>query len=371
MDTRNLILAKGLTSYSTRLKAGEKVLIECIGLDTLELGRACVKEAYKLGALPFVSIKDTSMTRELILGNNETQMKLLGEFELARMKEMDAYIGIRGASNASELSDISSTAMENYQINFNKIVHQNVRVNDTKWVVLRYPNNAMAQLSNTSLESFEDFYYKVCCLDYAKMSRAMDALVSRLESTENVRIVSQNTDISFSIKGQNAIKCCGLRNIPDGEVYTAPIKNSVNGTISYNTPSIYQGFTYENISFTFKDGKIIKAIANDTKAINKVLDTDEGARYVGEFAMGVNPYILHPMKDTLFDEKIAGSLHFTPGQCYKICPNGNNSAIHWDLVLIQRPDYGGGEIYFDDILVRKDGLFVTPDLECLNPKNLI
>lgn len=371
MDNRTKTLAKNLINYSCKMKKGEKVFIECIGLDTIDLGKACVKEAYKVGALPFVSIKDMSVTRELMLGNSKEMMDLMTKFELARMKEMDAYIGIRGTANASELSDVPAEPTKLYQEVFQKIVHSDERVNNTRWVVMRYPNYAMAQLAETSLEAFEDFYYNVCCLDYAKMDRAMDPLVKVMEAAKKVRIVSPNgTDLTFSIDGMPAIKCSGERNIPDGEVYTAPVKNSVNGTICYNTPSIFQGFTYENICLEFKDGKIIKATSNDNEKINKVFDTDEGARYVGEFAIGVNPYVLHPMKDILFDEKIAGSIHFTPGQCYEICPNGNDSAIHWDLVLIQRADYGGGEIYFDDKLVRKDGLFVLDELKGLNPDGL-
>lgn len=370
MDSRNVKLAHGLINYSTKLKKGEKVFIECIGTDTIELGRACVKEAYKVGALPFVSIKDMSVTRELILGNSKEDMEAMAKFELSRMKDMDAYIGIRGASNAAELADVPADAMKKYQECFQNEVHSKQRVNHTRWVVLRYPNYAMAQLANTSREAFEEFYYNVCCLDYAKMDKAMDSLKARLEKTSKVRLVAPGTDLTFSIAGMPAIKCAGELNIPDGEVYTAPVKDSVNGTISYNTPSIWAGFTYENIVLKFKDGKIVEATANNTEKINEVFNTDAGARYVGEFAIGVNPYVLHPMKDTLFDEKIAGSIHFTPGQCYEICPNGNDSAIHWDLVLIQRADYGGGEIYFDDELVRKDGIFVVEDLKCLNPENL-
>ena len=160
-------------------------------------------------------------------------------------------------------------------------------------------------------------------------------------------------------------------NIPDGEVYTAPVKNSVNGFITYNTPSIQSGVTYENIRLEFVKGKIVNATANDTEKLNKVLDTDEGARYIGEFAIGVNPYITTPMKDTLFDEKIKGSFHFTPGNSYDDAFNSNHSAIHWDLVCIQTPEYGGGEIWFDDCLIRKDGFFVISELEGLNPQNLL
>jgi aminopeptidase len=228
----------------------------------------------------------------------------------------------------------------------------------------------MAQLANTSTEAFEDFYFDVCNLDYAKMSEAMDPLVDLMNKTDVVQIKGPGTDLTFSIKDIPAIKCAGNYNIPDGEVFTAPVKDSVNGTITYNTPSPYQGYTFENVKLTFKDGKIVEATANDTDRINRIFDTDEGARYIGEFAIGVNPYILHPMQDILFDEKIDGSFHFTPGQCYDEAANGNKSAIHWDMVNIQRPDYGGGEMYFDGVLIRKDGRFVIPELDGLNPENL-
>jgi aminopeptidase len=151
------------------------------------------------------------------------------------------------------------------------------------------------------------------------------------------------------------------------------VRDSVNGVISYNTPSIKDGYTFEGITFTFKDGKIITARAGSedaTRRLNKILDADEGAHYVGEFSFGVHPLITQPMCETLFDEKICGSIHFTPGNAYDDCDNGNRSSVHWDLVLIQRVEYGGGEIWFDDVLIRKDGIFVHPDLLSLNPDRL-
>ena len=370
MDQRIEILAKNLVTYSCRVQNGEKVLIESIGEDSKALVKALVKEVYAAGGHPFVTIKDQSVTREILKGMDQAQAELMAKYELERMKDMDAYIAIRGSENASELSDIDSTNMKIYTDYFMKPVHLSERVNNTKWVVLRYPNNSMAQLANTSLESFEDFYFNVCNLDYSKMSKAMDSLTALLDRTDKVRIIGPGTDLSFSIKDIPSVKCCGLRNIPDGEVYSAPVRNSINGVISYNTPSVYQGTTFENVCFKFENGKIVEATSNNTERLNEILNTDDGARYIGEFAIGVNPYILKPMKDTLFDEKIAGSIHFTPGQAYKLADNGNKSAIHWDLVLIQRPDFGGGEIWFDDVLIRKDGIFVIEELEVLNPENL-
>ncbi len=369
VDSRITVLAQNLIRYSCELQRGEKVLIENTGFES-PLVKELIKETYRVGGLPFVSLKDSSIERAWLLGAGEEQVKMRAHFEAVRMNEMEAYIGIRSGGNSSELADVPSEKMDLYNKYFFKVVHENIRVAKTKWVVLRYPSPSMAQQAVTSTEAFEDYYFNVCNLDYAKMSRAMGPLVELMERTDRVKITGRNTALTFSIKGLPAIKCSGERNIPDGEVYSAPVKDSVNGYITYNTPSQYQGFVYEQIRLEFKNGQIVKATANDPERLNKVLDTDEGARYIGEFALGVNPYITKPMKDTLFDEKIAGSFHFTPGSAYDECFNNNKSAIHWDLVCIQTPEYGGGEIYFDDALVRKDGRFVVKELEGLNPENL-
>ena len=368
MDPRIKELAHNLINYSCSLQPKEKVMIHVFGTSAYPLGKQLVKEAYAAGAYPYVQLEDYTVNRELMLGATEEQLQLKADLDMAQMKQMDAYIGIRASDNIAELSDVPQEQLQLNTAMNNDILNE--RVNNTKWVVLRYPNNSMAQLANTSLEDFEDFYFNVCNLDYAKMSKAMDSLVDLMNRTDKVRITGEGTDLTFSIKDIPAIKCDGKCNIPDGEVYTAPVRNSVNGTITYNTPSVFQGFTYENIQFTFKDGKIIDATANNTEKINAVLDMDEGARFLGEFAIGVNPYILNPMKDTLFDEKIMGSIHLTPGRCYEDAFNGNDSKIHWDLVYIQTPAYGGGDIYFDDVLIRRDGVFVLEELQCLNSENL-
>lgn len=369
-DPRIQTLAYNLINYSVGLKPGEKILIETTGWE-LPLTKELIKESYRAGGMPFVSIKNQEINRTLLENASREQMELLAEWETPRMEAMDAYIGLRAGKNSFEMSSVPSDKMQLYMKYLLEPVHHKIRVAKTKWVVLRYPNYSMAQLAGMSTDDFEDFYFKVCNLDYGKMSLAMDALVKLMNKTDRVRITGPGTDLSFSIKDIPAIKCDGHLNIPDGEVYTAPVRESVQGKISYNTPAVYQGFTYENISFEFENGKIIKASANDSERINQVLDTDEGARFIGEFAIGVNPYILQPMKDTLFDEKIMGSIHFTPGSCYQDAFNGNKSAIHWDLVCIQRPEFGGGEIYFDDTLVRKDGRFIIPQLDSLNSENLI
>lgn len=369
MDPRILKLSDILINYSTNIQPGEKILIDYDGESTLPLVKQLIRDTYKVGGQPFTRFSDQSVTREILMNCDDEQIEFMNKIQLEEMQGMNAYISIKAPNNSAELSDVPAEKLGRYRKLMSPTL--NYRVDHTKWCVLRYPNNSMAQLANTSLEKFTDFYFDVCTMDYSKMSKAMDSLVDMMNRTDKVHLKGPNLDLTFSIKGIPSIKCDGTMNIPDGEVFTAPIKDSMNGYITYNSPSEINGFTYEDVHFEIKDGKIVKATANDTERINKYLDTDEGARYFGEFAVGVNPFIKEPMKDILFDEKICGSFHLTPGMCYEEAPNGNKSAIHWDLVNIQRPEYGGGEIWFDGKLIRKDGIFVVPELKPLNPENLI
>jgi aminopeptidase len=368
-DPRLEKFAEVITGYSVDVQPGENVLIEMIGIQDPEFLKVLIEKVYEKGGNPFFNIKDPRVNRVFLKGATEDQLKLQIQVDMLQMKQMDCYIAVRGGDNITELSDVPSEKLNLYNRLYRAVLDE--RVNNTKWVIMRYPTPSMAQLSGVATDVFEEFYFNVCTLDYQKMNHAMNSLQSLMDKTDKVRIVSPGTDLSFSLKGLGSVKCSGLRNIPDGEVYSAPVKNSVNGVIQYNATTLYNGTTFDNIRLVFKDGVITDATSSNTEKLNEILDTDIGARYIGEFAIGVNPYVLHPMKDILFDEKIAGSIHFTPGQAYEgVADNGNRSAVHWDMVLIQRPEYGGGEIYFDDVLIRKDGLFVLPELEVLNPENL-
>jgi aminopeptidase len=283
---------------------------------------------------------------------------------------MQCYVALRGSENSFELEDVSAERQNLYYKAMLPV--QDWRINHTKWVVLRWPHPSMAQLARMSTERFEDFFFRVCTLDYASLIPGMAALKERMEQTDRVRILSPGTDLQFSIKNMGAVPCGGKHNIPDGEVFTAPVLNSVEGTITYNTPSIYHGKCFENVQFHFREGRIVEASSNHGEDLQRILNADPGARRIGEFSLGFNPNILQSIGDTLFDEKIAGSLHLTPGRAYENeADNGNRSQIHWDLVLIQRPEFGGGEIYFDGELVRKDGIFVVPGLNLLNPDHLV
>jgi aminopeptidase len=368
-DPRNARLAQVIIGHSTRLEPGESVLIESFDLrDGLVLD--LVDEALRVGGLPLVYLRSNSVIRQLLRGGSEAQIRLQAEVELFQMKKVQAYVGLRAADNISELSDVPGEQMQRYTQHLQQPVHFDQRVNRTKWVVLRYPTTSMAQQAGMSTEQFEEFYYRVCTLDYGRMAEAMQPLLALMRAADQIHLKGPGTDLRFSVKGIGVVPCEGRRNLPDGECFTAPVRDSVQGTITYNTPSLYLGTTYDSLSFTFEGGRIVKATGNPQDKLDGLLDTDEGARFIGEFSLGFNPWILHPMKDTLFDEKIAGSLHFTPGQAYSTADNGNRSQIHWDLVLIQRPEYGGGEIRIDGELVRKDGRFVVPELEGLNPESL-
>ena len=367
-DTRYSQLAKVLVSHSCRVKPDEKVLIEAFDVPT-DFTVELIKTVAEAGGLPLVSTYHVPVLRALYNTATEEQMTTLGMVERARMEAVQCYIGVRGSNNIAEMSDVPKEKMELYEKHWWHPVHSEVRVPKTRWVVLRWPSPSMAQAAGMSTEAFEDFYFDVCAnVDYAQMAEAMKPLHALMDKTDRVHITGPGTDLTFSKKGIATIPCAGEANIPDGEIFTCPIKDSVNGTIQYNCETLYRGTVFSNIKLTFKDGRIIEASAgSDTDKLNEILDADEGARYIGEWSLAFNPQIMKPMKDILFDEKIAGSFHLTPGQAYEEADNGNRSQVHWDMVCIQRPEYGGGEIYLDDVLIRKDGLFTLPELEPLNP----
>ena len=368
MQPNYLKLAKVLTGFSTNLQKGERVLIDAFDIPQAMV-IALVRAARDLGAIPFVNIQNACISRELVNGLDAEQFETQATWELARMQKMDAYIAVRGSNNIFEMSDVNPAKVSHVMKAMKDVL--DYRVNKTKWVILRWPTPAMAQQAMLSTESFEDFFFRVCTQDYSRMVDGMKALEDLMANTDQVHLKGPETDLRFSIKGIGAVACGGRHNIPDGEVFSCPVRDSVEGEITYNAPTIYQGVSFDRIHLKFEKGRIVHADGSNAKRLNEILDSDEGARYIGEFAIAFNPHILAPMRDILFDEKIAGSFHFTPGQAYEEADNGNRSQVHWDMVQIQRPEYGGGEIWFDGKLIRKDGLFVKDELKKLNPDYLL
>jgi aminopeptidase len=363
-DPRIDALSRQLVRYSTKVKKGDFVWIDLFDVPTA-VGQSLIREVVAVGGKPIVRTHDSILNREQMLIADAEQYDLIAKNSLALMKKTQCYIAVRGSHNITETSDVPPDKMKLVMKMMRPL--QNQRVNHTRWVVLRWPTSSMAQQAGMSTQAFEDFYFRVCLLDYAALQPAMNALKKLMDAADKVHIKGPGTDLRFSLKGLNSIACGGNHNIPDGECFSAPVKDSVEGVISYNAPSIYQGIAFDSVKLEFSKGKIVNATANNTAAINKIFDSDKGSRYIGEFAIGFNREIKEPMRDILFDEKIAGSFHFTPGQAYEgPADNGNRSQVHWDLVNIQRPEYGGGEIWFDGKLIRKDGQFVLPELKALN-----
>ncbi len=370
IDPRDRELAKVLVGHSVAAKKGELVFIQGFGLETVGLLNAIADECVKAGAAPYVNLVEPEQIRSFKELASREVMQRLAQLELLQMKDADCYIGVRGTQNSYEEALVNADQKKLYAEVIGIPVHLKERVNNTRWCVLRYPNPAMAQLAAKPTSNFAEFYYQACCADYAQMAKAVKPLAELMGKTDQVKITGPGTDLTFSIKDIPVIPCCGTHNIPDGECFTSPVRDSVNGTVFFNSPTIYDQKPFENMKLTFKDGKIVEASAanaDQTKALNEILDRDEGARYVGEFAIAFNPFILDPIRDILFDEKIGGSFHMAMGQAYQDAYNGNESQVHWDMISIQRPEYGGGEMHFDGKLIRKDGQFVIPELKGLNP----
>ncbi|WP_298269615.1 aminopeptidase [Geobacter sp.] len=364
-DPRVRQLAEVLVGYSTRVRKGDVVLINASGTECIPL----VKELYSLclarGAkYAEYSFQIPEIDRHFYNSATKAQTSHFPQHKLDFMKEVSVYIGISAGENSMVMAQANQANMIAWSKTTRPIV--DMRVKNTRWVITRYPTHGAAQEAKMSLEEYEDYLFSACCIDWQAESRKQEKLKRLMDRAETVRIKASDTDLSFSIKGLDGIKCDGRFNIPDGEVFTAPVRDSVEGHITYNCPTVYQGKEFNGIRLEFRKGKVVKATATGMDdALNRILDTDEGARYIGEFAIGVNPNIREPMRNILFDEKIFGSIHFTPGQCYDECDNGNRSAVHWDMVKLLR---GDGEIWFDNHLIQKDGLFVHKDLLDLNPK---
>ena len=371
LDPRVTRLAELLCDHSCQLTPDDRLLIHAFDIPE-EAVAEVVRVAQSRGAQVALRLESNLIRRQLMHGMTEANARTIAAIEAFEMENMTSYLALRGTHNYAEGSDVPGDIQKIWTKEYVQPVVFGIRVPKTKWAVLRWPTPGMAQQASMSTPAFEKFFFDVCTLDYAKMARACAPLQELMSVTDMVHIKGPGTDFSFSIKDIGAVACTGERNIPDGECFSAPVRDSVNGVVQFNTVSLYQGTEFSDIRYVIKNGRIEEATAGaQTAKLNEILDTDEGARYFGEWSLGFNPFVLHPMKDTLFDEKIAGSFHFTPGNAYDPPGgNGNQSAIHWDTVLIQRPEYGGGEIWFNDVLIRKDGLFVVPELEGLNPANL-
>lgn len=365
MDERLKQLSNTIVNYSVSVKENDRVLIQYESNKCNPLIKCLIKDIYKNKGIPFVKLIDNELNSLIMENADSKTIDEMVKMKTYEVDNFDCFIRICYTENEYEDKDVTASIRKELGSKSQKI--DDIRINQRRWVLLNYPSLVDAYKAKMKYDDFYNYSLDVMNVDYKSLSEKIKPLKELMEKTDKVRIVGPDTDITFSIKGMPAIPCCGTANIPDGELYTAPIKESVNGVITYNTPSPYHGNIFNNIRLEFKDGQIVNCHTSEHQdQLKEIFDTDEGARYIGEFSLGFNPLITKPMGDILYDEKIMGSLHFTPGRCYEDCDNGNISAIHWDLVLIQTGEFGGGEIYFDDVLIRKDGKFVLDELKQLN-----
>ncbi len=364
-DPRVERLAGILVDYSAKVKRGDVVMIDFSGARALPLVQAIYRKCLLRGALAQYTMTHEELTRTFFEAAQDRQLDDFPRHRLQAMKRATVYIGINAAQNTRILAQVPMAKLMRREKVLRPLVNR--RVNHTRWVITRYPTTGLAQDARMSLKDLEDLYFKSCHIDWPLFSRRLTRLRRMLRRAASVHIRSSDSDLRFSIKGMPAVACEGLRNMPDGEVFTAPVRDSVEGRITYNVPCLYQGKEFDGVCLEFKRGRIVKATCRTGSLadLHRILDSDRGARYIGEFSFGLNPNIKRPIKNILFDEKIFGSIHFTPGQAYREADNGNRSCVHWDLVKNLK---GDGEVFLDGRLIQKDGLFVAKELKSLNPR---
>jgi aminopeptidase len=362
-DPRIRKLAGIIVDYSTRVRKGEVVLISAVGEECVPL----VKELHRLcllrrAAHVEVTFSFPEITKDLYRYGTKEQLSRFPRHKLDFMKSVDVSIGIGAVQNAR----VYAGADQELQLLHGKTLRPllDQRVNHTRWVVCRYPTHGAAQSAGMSLEEYEDFTFSACNQDWAKESKKQEPLRKLLERADKVRVEAPGTDLTFSLEGLPGVKADGQRNLPDGEVFSAPVKKSVEGMVTFNCPTTYDGRSFEGIVLEFSRGRAVKAsCSSGSRALNRILDIDPGARYVGEFAFGTNRRITQPVGSTLYDEKMFGSIHFAMGNAYKRCFNGNSSAIHWDIVTrLGRT----GRVTIDGRTVFEKGKFALPALAPLN-----
>ena len=354
--------ARQIVEKSCQVKQGELVMISLLGLGGLELVDAIQDELSRIGADCILYTRDTKMFKKWIINASEKAMELEAQSQTELVRKADVYIGLNAQENAMELGDIPREKMFAFVRSQKELVAERTRRRNLACMV---PTPAMAQVNQMSTDAFSRYFFGAVTYDFDRQRQGLAALQRRMEQAEAVRITAPDTDLTMKLGKIPVIVCDGKANLPDGEVFTAPVVDSVQGTIRFNAPSTYRGRRFENVCLTFRDGKVVEASANDPM-IHQILDTDPGCRFLGEFAVGTNPMVTQPMANVLFDEKLCGSIHLALGDSYPFADNGNKAGIHWDLVLMMQPERGGGQLYFDGELIMDNGRFLPPDLQELN-----
>jgi len=365
MDNRIKKLAEVLLEYSLNIKKGEKLAI--IGdITTLPLVKECYRIAIIQGALPQIVINSDEAKEVLLKRGSEEQVKYVPDSVKALFGSVDVILSFFGGSNTRMLTNVNPEKLKlsaQGLSELNQMFMERVAKKELRYCSTMFPNQANAQEANMSLEEYEDFVFGAGYIDkedpvieWEKIEMKQEQLCRFLDAKKHLRIVSKDTDLNMSIEGRKWINCCGKVNFPDGEVFTGPIEDSMEGHIRFSFPGIYGGREIEDIRLTFKKGKVVEATAKKGEGLLKqLLETDEGASYVGEIAVGTNYNIQRFTRHMLFDEKIGGTVHLALGLSLPESLGKNKSAIHWDMLCDMKK---GGEIYADDELIYKDGKFL-------------
>ena len=353
VDPRIKKMAQILVDHSTRIKKNENVTISG-SVEAQDLLKEIYKLALKKGAYPFLKVNLPGTSYIYYKNASQEQLKKFPEIAFYEVKRMQVYIGIGSPKNTRELSNVDpkrislrSTVVEpiaDYIVN---------RKDKIRRVSTGFPTSALAQDAEMSLEEYETLVYGAVNQDWKKLGKRFKNLRDKLNEEKEIRIIGEDTDIKLKVYKKSFVADCGEENLPGGEIFCAPEKDSVNGHIRFTYPAIECGTEVQNIYAEFKNGKCIKATADkNEKFLKTMLNTDKGAKYIGELGIGMNPKITKFTKDLLFDEKIGGTIHLAFGMAYKECGEPNKSALHWDIVKDLRKN---GQIIADGKVVQKNG----------------
>ncbi|MCD4802139.1 MAG: aminopeptidase [Anaerolineales bacterium] len=365
MDPRIQTLAKILVEHSARVVPGDRVAIEATTAAE-PLVRALFQEILTHGGFPYPLLKFPEQNRELFSFGSDDQLSHVDQLRSQVYNQFESRIRIHSLTNPNQLVDFPPEKQTIFQQAQSPILATQMdrgARDEFKWVTTLFPTPAYAREAGMSLTVFEDFVYEACFADrdnpidlWQQVKENQKAALSLFQGHDRIQLKGPNIDLELSVKDRTFINCFGTNNMPDGEIFTGPVEESLNGWVRYSYPAIYSGVTVKGVELTFKDGKVIQASAEEQEDyLLKLLDTDPGARYVGEFAVGMNTGIQQFSGNILFDEKIGGTIHIAIGAGYPETGSKNKSALHWDMICDMRSD---STITVDNSLVYQDGEFL-------------
>ena len=353
-DKRWQQLGDLLVNYSTEVKPGERVMIAMGELESYPLVKAVYEAGIRAGAFPQVQFLSETLRRSLLKYGNDKQLRWVPEMEAHGMEWADVYIGLRGAHNLHEMWDIPAERLAPAQAVVGKV--SRLRWQHTRWCVMRVPNADLAAQAETDLETITDMFFNACLIDWKAEAARWRNWADKLNQGSQVRLVGRDTDLSFSVANRRWTVGDGRINMPDGELTTAPVTETLDGQIYFEFPGVLGGRLVRDIRLRWQQGRLVGASASTNEDfLHSILNTDPGASLLGEFALGTNPWVTHFCKDILLDEKIGGTIHVALGRAYPECGGTNQSAIHWDIIKDIRTE---GCVYVDGRAVLQNGTFL-------------